>query len=122
MHLNIILICGDRFDFLKVETHAEFIRIGHLSQQTVVIALAAAQTVAGGIEADTWNDDQIDLIIGRKGFADRFQDMKATFAQVLQTAIMPHFQVFAVDHHGQQYLLAHRYKPVDQLVGVDLIG
>ena len=42
IHTNIMLVCGDCFDFLKIETHSEFIDRGHLPEQAVVIAFSAS--------------------------------------------------------------------------------
>ena len=73
MHGNVVRLDGQGGQFLKVETDAELVGVGELSQERVVIALAASESIPSAVERHAGDDGDIYLVPRREGFAVGFE-------------------------------------------------
>lgn len=107
---------------MKIEANADFVSVGQLVQQSIVVAFAAADPVALRIESHAWDECHVDVFDLSEGLSRGFLYAERARLESVVGAIEAQFERVVADDHGQKYALAHGGEAGDSFVGVNLVG
>lgn len=106
VHDNIRRLRRNIIDNLKREAYTYFICLGDERQEAVVVTLAAAEAVAGGIEGHAGDDSEVYFTVSGEGTAAWLHDAEGTGTKVVGAGVKAKFHFCVACDAGQEDGLA----------------